>query len=179
MSENILGTGSRVRHKDFGAGVIINIRPATYMITFIESGLKEISQTYPLEVIDAEEPDLDLVSLADVERSLMNIIRKFSDIQETVQLGQKWIGGKIIMEPGDKSLKPKEIPIDGFFHKIVMLRDRLRTLEQRVNSSKMTDEEKVNIQQYITRCYGSLTTFNVLFKRPEDYFVGEKGSDKD
>ena len=76
-----------------------------------------------------------------------------------------------------KLLKPKEIPIDDFFHKIVMLRDRLRVLEQNINSNKkLSDEEKVNIQQYITRCYGSLTTFNVLFKNKEQWFVGEKGS---
>jgi hypothetical protein len=93
-----------------------------------------------------------------------------------VPLGQKWVGGKIVMQPGDKNLKAKEIPIDAFFHKIVMIRDRMRTLEQRVNGSNLSDEEKVNIQQYITRCHGSLTSFNVLFKRPEDQFVGEKGT---
>ncbi|MFN9709826.1 MAG: hypothetical protein ACK55K_00250, partial [Bacteroidota bacterium] len=74
-----------------------------------------------------------------------------------------------------KSLKAKELPIEDFFHKIVMLRDRLRVLEQNINSHKnLSDEEKVNIQQYITRCYGSLTTFNVLFKNKEQWFVGEK-----
>jgi hypothetical protein len=82
-----------------------------------------------------------------------------------------------LIQPADKSLKPKEIPIADLFHKIVMLRDRLRVLEQNINSNKkLSDEEKVNIQQYITRCYGSLTTFNVLFKNKEHWFVGEKGS---
>ncbi len=90
-------------------------------------------------------------------------------------LGEKWIGGTMILKAFDKSLQPKEIPIDLFFHKIVMLRDRLRVLEQNINSHKvLTDEEKVNIQQYITRVYGTLTTFNVLFKYKEDYFIGEK-----
>ncbi len=85
----------------------------------------------------------------------------------------------MLLQPFDKSLKQKEIPIEDFFHKIVMLRDRLRVLEQNINSSKtLNDEEKVNIQQYITRCYGSLTTFNVLFRNKEQYFVGEK-SNKD
>lgn len=177
MAENILGIGSRIRHKEFGDGVVIGVKSATYSITFMRDGVKEISQSYPFDVIDAELPSDDLVSLADVERSLVNILRKFSDVQETVPLGQKWAGGKMLLQPADKILKPKEIPIESFFHKIVMLRDRLRTLEQRVNSSKLDDEDKVNIQQYITRCYGSLTTFNVLFKRPEDYFVGEKGAE--
>lgn len=79
------------------------------------------------------------------------------------------------LKPGEEGLKSKEIPIDTFFHKIVMLRDRLRVLEQNINShAKLSDEDKVNLQQYITRCYGSLTTFNVLFDRKEDWFVGEK-----
>jgi hypothetical protein len=82
----------------------------------------------------------------------------------------------MILIPGEQGLKEKEIPIDVFFHKIVMLRDRLRVLEAKVNASNVTDEEKVELQQYITRCYGSLTTFNVLFKNKEDQFIGEKVS---
>ena len=81
----------------------------------------------------------------------------------------------MILKPGEESLKSKEIPIETFFHKIVMVRDRLRVMEQRINSSKLTDEEKVNLQQYITRIYGSLTTFNILFKNKEDQFRGDGG----
>ncbi len=173
--ETTLGIGSRIKHKEFGDGVVIGVKSATYIITFMASGRKEISHGYPLEIIEEEEPSDDLVSLADVERSLVNILRKWADMQEIIPLGAKWTGGILIMQPGDKSLKPKEMPIDALFHKIVMIRDRMRTLEQRVNASALTDEEKVSIQQYITKCYGSLTSFNVLFKRPEDYFIGEKG----
>ena len=83
----------------------------------------------------------------------------------------------MILVPGQEGAKEKEIPIETFFHKIVMVRDRLRVMEQRINSSKvLTDEDKVNLQQYITRIYGSLTTFNVLFKYKEHNFVGEKSS---
>ena len=81
----------------------------------------------------------------------------------------------MILQPEDSSLQSKEIPIETFFHKIVMVRDRLRVMEQRINSSKgLNDEEKVNLQQYITRIYGSLTTFNVLFKNKENQFQGER-----
>jgi hypothetical protein len=172
MANEILGIGSRITHKEFGDGVIINVKTNTYLITFMKSGTKEIAQDYPFEIIEEESVADDLVSLADVERSLTQILRKWSEVQEIVPLGQKWVGGKIILQPSDKNLKPKEVPIDVFFHKIVMIRDRMRTLEQRVNASAMSDEEKVNIQQYISRCYGSLTTFNILFKRPEDQFSG-------
>jgi hypothetical protein len=92
-------------------------------------------------------------------------------------MGDKWEGGKIILQPANPSLKSKEIPMEVFFHKIVMLRDRLRVLEQQINSNgKMSDEEKVNLQQYITRCYGSLTTFNILFKNNDQVFTGEKSA---
>ena len=98
-------------------------------------------------------------------------------MNEVVRLGDRWLGGTMILQPADKSLKPKEIPIEDFFHKIVMLRDRLRVMEQQINAhKKLTDEDKVSLQQYITRIYGSLTTFNVLFKNKEQWFVGEKGS---
>jgi hypothetical protein len=106
----------------------------------------------------------------------VNTLRKYSDLQERVEIGQKWKGGTMILKPGDSSLKSKEVPIEAFFGKIIMLRDRLRVLEQKVNSNKtLTDEEKIDMQQYITRCYGSLTTFNVMFKHTTDHFVGEKG----
>jgi hypothetical protein len=82
----------------------------------------------------------------------------------------------MLLQPADTTQKPKEIPIDIFFHKIVMLRDRIRVMEQQINAHKiLSDEDKVNLQQYITRIYGTLTTFNVLFKNKEHWFVGEKG----
>ena len=107
--------------------------------------------------------------------SLLKILRLWGGINEKVPLGDRWHGGMMLLQPADKHLKPKEIPIADFFHKVVMLRDRLRVLEQNINSNKkLSDEDKVNLQQYITRCYGSLTTFNVLFKNKENWFVGDK-----
>jgi hypothetical protein len=92
-----------------------------------------------------------------------------------VRLAPKWEGGTVVLKPGDPQAQAKEIPLDALFHKIVMIRDRLRVLEQRVNAhDKLTDAEKVELQQYVTRCYGSLTTFNVLFHDDRDRFVGEK-----
>ncbi len=92
-----------------------------------------------------------------------------------VRLAPKWEGGTIVLKPGDSQTAPKEVPLDALLHKIVMIRDRLRVLEQRINANeKLTDAEKVDMQQYVTRCYGSLTTFNILFRDERDKFVGEK-----
>jgi len=178
MSDYSLGIGSRVRHPQYGDGVVIQVKPEEYMVTFMQHGMREIERNdAALEVIDKNDQETDLVSLSDIEVLLINIIKKYSDVQERVELGTKWAGGTVVLKPGDTSLKSKEIPIDVFFQKIVMLRDRLRVLEQHVNANKkLSDEEKINLQQYITRCYGSLTTFNVLFKYSTDQFVGEKGS---
>lgn len=171
-----LGIGSRVQHPQFGKGVIVQVRSDAWEITFIESGTKIINRDFDgLKVIEAVETPDELMTYEKIEKSLIRVLRKFTDLQETVPMGSRWTGGKMVLYPGDTSLKEKEIPIEAFFHKIVMVRDRLRVLEQRVNASTLSDEDKMNIQQYITRIYGSLTTFNVLFKEKNDYFIGDKG----
>jgi hypothetical protein len=178
MSSNkILGIGSRVKHPAYGDGVIIGAEVVAYKVCFITYGIKNVGKTYEgWEIIEAIEPD-GAVSFSEAERSLIKILRTWSDITEEVKLGDKWDDGLMILRPKDPAMKEKEIPIDTFFHKIVMVRDRLRVMEQRINSSKLTDEDKVNLQQYITRIYGSLTTFNILFKNKEDNFVGDRSSD--
>ncbi len=174
---NILGIGSRVKHPAFGDGVVIGAEVVAYKVCFITYGIKSVGKEYTAwEIIDKVEAD-DTVSFSEAEKSLIKILKTWSDISEVVPLGDKWQKGLMILKPEDTSLKPKEIPIETFFHKIVMLRDRLRVMEQRINASALTDEEKVNLQQYITRIYGSLTTFNVLFRNKEQQFVGEKGAD--
>ncbi len=182
MEENlVLGIGTRLQHTQLGPGVIVGILYATYLISFIHHGIKEIDKTdSKLEEIIPENVTEEIETHSQVEKSLLKILRLWNGISEIVPLGEKWIGGTILLQPADKLLKPKEIPVNDFFHKIVMLRDRLRVLEQNINSNKkLSDEDKVNIQQYITRCYGSLTTFNVLFKNKEQWFVGEKGGKED
>jgi hypothetical protein len=94
-----------------------------------------------------------------------------------VEMGGRWAGGEVILKPGKEGTQEKRVPIEALFHKIVMIRDKLRVLEQKVNASKLSDEDKVQLQQYITQCYGSLTTFNVLFANRGDSFVGQKGDD--
>jgi hypothetical protein len=179
VDQTTLGIGTRLQHTQFGPGVIVAIRFATYLISFINHGVKEIEKTdNKLEEFMPENVSAEIETHSEVERSIVRILKLWGGMGENVPLGEKWTKGTMLLQPADKSLKPKEIPIEDFFHKIVMLRDRLRVLEQQINSNKkLSDEEKVNIQQYITRCYGSLTSFNVLFKNKEQWFVGEKGKE--
>lgn len=172
-----LGIGTRLQHTQYGAGVIAGVKYATYIISFINHGIKEIDKTDPkLDEIIPENVTLEVETVSDTEKSLLKILRLWGDVTEKVPLGDRWTGGTMLLQPADTSLKPKEIPVEIFFHKIVMLRDRLRVLEQQINAhKKLSDEDKVNLQQYITRIYGSLTTFNVLFKNKEQWFIGEKG----
>jgi len=178
MDQLVLGIGTRLQHTQYGPGVIVGIKYATYIISFIHHGIKEIDKNDDkLEEIIPENVTEEIETHSDVEKSLLKILRLWNGVSEVVPLGDRWQGGRLILQPADKSLKPKELPIEDFFHKIVMLRDRVRVMEQQINASKkLTDEDKVNLQQYITRIYGSLTTFNVLFKNKEQWFVGEKGS---
>lgn len=171
----LLGIGSRINHSDYGKGVVTNVTSKHYWVTFMDSGLETIDIDSNFEVIEACEDEVDTVSFAEVESSLVHILKRWSDVTEVVPIADKWKGGKLIMEPGDTDLQGKELPINSFFHKITMVRDRLRVMEQKINSSKNLDEqEKIDLQQYITRSYGSLTTFNVLFKLKSQQFVGQK-----
>ena len=171
----LLGIGSRINHNEFGKGVVTNVTSKHYWVTFMESGLETIEMDSDFEVIEACEDEVDTISFADVESSLVQILKKWSDASEIVNISDKWKGGKLILEPGDTNLQGKELSIDSFFHKITMVRDRLRVMEQKINSSKNLDEqEKIDLQQYITRSYGSLTSFNVLFKMKTQQFVGQK-----
>lgn len=170
----LLGIGSRIDHPEYGKGVVTNVSNKHYWVTFIENGLETIDLDADFDVIEVSDDDVDTVSLFDVEKALVDILKKWGDTHEKVAIADKWKGGKLILEPGD-NLACKEMPIDTFFHKIVMVRDRIRVMEQKINSSKnLDDQEKVDLQQYITRIYGSLTSFNVLFKNKSDQMVGER-----
>lgn len=169
----ILGIGSRIKHEKFGLGVVTNVSAKMYWVTFVENGLETIEVDEDFEVIEAVEGDVDTVSFYEVESIFKKLLHKYSDISEVVPLADKWKGGTLSINPSDSSLQNKEIPIDSFFHKIVMVRDRVRVMEQKINSSKtLDDQDKVDLQQYITRIYGSLTTFNVLFKNSDQNFKG-------
>jgi len=110
----------------------------------------------------------------DLERMLRRIIREETGLTP-VAPAEKWRGGELVLRPGRPGVQEKVVSIDVFFNKVVMLRNRLRTLEQQVNASELPDDQKLKLQGYITGCYGSLTSFNVLFANDDDRFVGSGG----
>ncbi len=177
--ENNLGIGSKVEHPHFGKGVIVETGNESYTIWFkSQNTAKTVSKDYKeLRVLDSvtgtNTEDDSSISLADIEEALENVLERRLNEFQLVPMANKWNNGSLILQPADASLQPKELPIETFFHKIVMVRDRLRLIEQKINSHKgLTDEEKVDMQQYITGVYGSLTTFNVLFKETHHQFKG-------
>jgi len=178
MSLNIenLHIGMRVLHPRYGVGVVKALTEHTADISFDDAPrtLDPVSAG-----LDSAEPAAALTGL---QVPLANLIRDTTQaVVEALGLEKKdaiveglanrWRRGNLIMQSADASLQPKEVPIETFFHKIVMIRNNLRVLEQKVNASdKLSDADKFDLQQYITRCYGSLTTFNILFKNKDDQF---------
>jgi hypothetical protein len=122
--------------------------------------------------------NVELGDLNMTRDELIDLFREAAGDPEAPPIAAKWEGGTVRIVPGNPELQSKDLPVDALFHKVVMVRDRLRTLEQKINAHpKLTDAEKVEMQHYITRVYGSLTTFNVLFREKNDQFVGAKGDE--
>ncbi len=167
--------GMKVSHDLYGEGMIAEVGVTNLTIYFARGGKMSISQSSDeLDVIsDIEEGEASGtgIDLKAMEEILIHVLDKYNSNNEIIELGSRWTGGTMELHPASSEQQSKEIPIESFFHKIVMMRDRLRVLEQNINShSVLTDEEKVHLQQYISRCYGSMTTFNILFKNKEDQF---------
>jgi hypothetical protein len=173
--------GSLIEHEHYGKGKVLEEHELFWKIDFGRRGQMEVtkrkSDLITLLALPGEEQNQYPFTMDELERTLRRILEEYQGGPD-IELGGRWNGGTLLLQPAVPSQKAKEIPIETFFHKIVMLRDRLRVMEQKINAHpKMTDEEKVEMQQYITKIYGSLTTFNILFANKEDYFEGEKGKD--
>jgi hypothetical protein len=181
VMEQELTKGTRIDHEKYGNGIITGVTLTTYEVLFERGGKMQFNKNrFEAEVLEEGQPEegqAQKIDTAFILEAIEAVLDKHAALQDVVPLGEKWLGGTMLLQPANKDLKPKEIPIEGFFHKIVMLRDRLRVMEQQVNSNeKLTDEEKVNLQQYITRIYGSLTSFNILFADKKHHFVGTGGA---
>lgn len=166
--------GTRVTHDRYGEGIIGKVNLTNYEVFFEKVGKITVSsESDELEIGDspAEAKPPILIDPKQLHGMLASFFEKYEPLPKLVDLGDKWKGGTMVLKPASADLQEKEVPIETFFHKIVMVRDKLRVLEQNINAhAVLTDEEKVNLQQYISRIYGSLTTFNVLFKNKEDHF---------
>lgn len=177
MKCETLHIGMKVRHPQYGPGTVRAITEHTAEIRFEDGAVRTISpETSGVEPTEALATVSGLnVSLATfvqqtVEKTLdgMGVERASDSVHE---LAKRWQKGKMVLHPPDPTLQTKEVELDVFFHKIVMMRNNLRVLEQKVNASEsLSSAEKFDWQQYITRCYGSMTTFNVLFKDKENWF---------
>ncbi|HUK81627.1 MAG TPA: hypothetical protein VLZ12_03250 [Verrucomicrobiae bacterium] len=175
-----LHVGMKVKHPQLGIGIVKAIADKTADIRF-DDGLRTIApETSDLQAVEAR------VTVSGLEMPLTQFINETTRAvlsglgvdkpgEAVEQLGNRWHGGRMVLHPADTTLQAKEVPLDVFFHKIVMLRNNLRVLEQKINGhEKLGDADKVELQQYITRSYGSLTTFNVLFKNKQDQFKGSE-----
>ena len=138
------------------------------------SDFKRPAREAPSRPVTSLQPSVMTPIDNDLEATIRRIIREETGLTP-VAPAEKWRGGQLVLRPGKPGVQEKAMPIDSFFNKIVMLRNRLRTLEQQVNASELPDDQKLKIQGYITGCYGSLTSFNVLFANEEDRFVGSGG----
>ncbi len=176
MKIESLHLGMRVKHPQYGLGTVKSIGPGAAEIEFPDATRTVAPEPAGLE------PAETLAALSGLSRPLKELIQEAAEATvqalglerpESVEagLGARWHKGRLVMHPADPALQTKEVPLEIFFHKIVMVRNNLRVLEQKLNAhEKLSDAEKVEMQQYITRSYGSLTTFNILFKEKEDQF---------
>ena len=176
MKIEALHIGMKVRHPQYGMGVVKTISDATADIQFDEGKRTVAPEPSGLEPGEPQAAvrGLDLPLSQFVQQTVDATIQKLGlEKPDAViaLLGNRWHKGKIVLHPADPTLQTKEVPLEMFFHKIVGMRNQLRVLEQKINShEKLDDSEKIEMQQYITRCYGSMTTFNLLFKEKEDQF---------
>lgn len=176
-------TGLVVYHQSLGTGRVVNAAEDRIMVNFIKAGVRSFTASdADLELSETPftndtKTETDTMDRDEMKSALREVLRE-EGLTGTVAMADKWDGGELLIKPAKADLQSKSVPIDTFFHKIVMIRNQLRVLEANINGSKnLTDSEKVDLQQYITRCYGTLTTFNVLFADKKDWFVGSKKED--
>jgi len=171
MAPPRFGLGSIVRHRDFGRGRVVAYDDERYVIVFGGGDTRTVAFTFDGLEADGHpgDPELDRIVVA-----MRDVLGDHGWLDVDLELGKRWVGGTLRLVPGKADTQPKDIPIEVFMKKLVGMRDKLRVLEQKINSHpSLAPEEKLELQGYITRCYGSMTTFNVLFTSRASWFVGQ------
>jgi hypothetical protein len=178
MKIEALHVGMKVRHPQYGVGTVKTISELTAEIRF-DDGQRTVAPE--AAGVQPAEPQVQVTGLSQplkifVEETVQAAVAALGlEKPDAVveELAARWHNGKFVMHPSDPTLQTKEVPLDVFFHKIVMMRNNLRVLEQKINAhEKFSETEKIDMQQYITKCYGSMTTFNLLFRNKEGQFGG-------
>ena len=173
-----LHVGMKVRHPQYGLGTAKTIGEHTAEIRFEDAQRVVEPNASGLEPAEAQAgiTGLQMPLNRFIEQTTQAVVQALGlERPDTLveNLGARWHKGKVVMHPADPTLQTKEVPMEVFFHKIVMIRNNLRVLEQKINAhDKLSEAEKIEMQQYITRSYGSMTTFNILVRNKEDQFGG-------
>ena len=169
------GVGTLVRHGQFGSGRIVSYEGDTYVVLFRGGEARRVAFTFPDMKPEAGTGDPEMNR---IRQAMREVLGDYGWLDVELELGKRWVGGTLRLIPGKEGTAAKDVPLDAFFKKIIGIRDRLRVLEQKLNShAALAPEEKLELQGYISRCYGSLTSFNVLFGSEHSHFKGQGDRD--
>src|SRR5262245_42616600 len=165
-----LGIGTLVNHPEYGRGRIVRYQDDGYLIAFKNGESHWVGYASDsLKTLEAAgEPELDRL-----KQAVREVLADYGWLDADLEMGRRWLGGTLRLIPGQEGTQPKDVPLEAFFKKIIGIREKLRVLEQKINGHRsLSSEDKLDLQGYITRCYGSLTTFNLLFANKTGWFVG-------
>ena len=169
-----LGIGALAIHADYGRGRVVRYQDDGYLITFKNGETHWVGYQAPtLKVLEAAgDPQLDLV-----KQAVREVLLDYGWLDSEMEMTRRWLGGTVRLVPGQEGAQAKDIPMEAFFKKIIGVREKLRVLEQKINNHpSLSAEEKVDLGGYVTRCYGSLTTFNILFATRASHFSSGGGA---